>query len=220
MHKTAKKNKLRALAILRKSERIDGYANIKDFQNGIFDVAEHVSPWTNNACNVDTDLMIVGQDWASSDWLSNPANATYASLGRNPNLATNKNLEEYLNLFKLKFQDVYATNAFVHIKNGHMSRGIPSSIFLESVKKYLLPQIEIVSPKMVICLGSKTFNSVRKALGAQPITIAEGHLKPISFKHSNIFGVYHTGGLGTAGAGGKPQALKQWHHLAQVLKNS
>jgi hypothetical protein len=56
------------LARLRQSTRFDGYASIGDFHNGIFE-CEHVSPWTKSGCNVDAEIMIVGQDWSSSDAL-------------------------------------------------------------------------------------------------------------------------------------------------------
>lgn len=215
-----KRELITKLARKRKAHRFSNYANISDFQQGIYDLEDNVTPWTNGACNLKADLMIIGQDWASAEWLSNPVNKIYASIGRNPNLVTNKNLDKYINLFGLHFEDVYATNAFVFVKNGRMSARVPAKDFLQSIEDYLIPQIEIIHPKMVVCLGAQTFNALRKALGFRSIKVGEGHLNPISYKGIDIYGVYHTGGLGTAGAGGKTEALKQWEHLVKVFNKS
>lgn len=216
----SKREFITKLARKRKAHRTSSYANISDFQQGIYDLKDNVTPWTNGAGNLNAELMIVGQDWASAEWLSNPVNKVYASIGRNPNLETNKNLDRYLRLFGFNFEDVYATNAFVFIKYGKMSARIPAEDFLQSIKDYLIPQIEIIQPKMVVCLGAQTLNGLRKALGYRSIKVAEGHLNSISYKGIEIYGVYHTGGLGTAGAGGKFEALKQWEHLVNVFNKS
>ena len=116
----SKQNLLRELAILRKSSVVEGCKNIHEFQNGAFDKEFHVSPWTNSAKNVDSDLMLLGQDWVGSDWLSDPNNLKYADIGMDPNIPTNKNIEKYLKFFDLKFKDIFATNAFVYVKAGIM----------------------------------------------------------------------------------------------------
>ena len=215
-----KKELISELARKRKAQKLSGYASIGDFENGVYDLKDNVTPWTNEAGNLEANLMIVGQDWASVEWLSNPVNKVYAPIGRNPNLETNKNLDKYLKLFGLRFEDVYATNAFVFIKNGKMSARVPTNDFLQCVKDYLIPQIEIVHPKMVICLGAQTLNGLRKVLGYKSIKVAEGHLNSISYKGIDIYGAYHTGGLGTASAGGKSEALKQWEYLVDIFNKS
>ena len=218
MHKAEKILLLNPLVQKRKSQILPGFSNIGDFQDGVFDIENNISPWTNGACNVDSKLMLVGQDWASAKWLSDPTNKKYAAIGRNPQLTTNKNIDFYLDLFGLKFQDVYATNAFVHVKNGGMSGQIPTSVFNDSINTYLIPQIKIINPKIVVCLGAQTFNGLRKALGHQIVKINSGHINSISLNTSSIYGVFHPGGLGTAGAGGKEVAIKQWEYLANLFK--
>ncbi len=213
-----KTDKLKNLAIKRKNAVLIGCKNVQEFQNGKFDTEFNVSPWTNSAKNVDADLMLIGQDWASADWLNDPANLEYASLGRNPNLETNKNIDKYLKLFGLEFSDIYATNAFVFIKHGKMSGAISDKIFNDCVVNYTIPQIEIVKPKMVICLGAKTLNAVRKAIEKPPIKISGGHLEFVEHGGSKIFGTYHTGGMGTANAGGKQNAEQHWRFLAQEYR--
>jgi restriction system protein len=213
-----KTDKLKNLATKRKNATLVGCKNVHEFQNGKFDTEFNVSPWTNSAKNVDADLMLIGQDWASEDWLNDPLNLQFASLGRNPNLETNKNIDKYLKFFDLQFQDIYATNAFVFIKQGQMSSAISDKIFYECVVNYSIPQIEIVRPKMIICLGAKTLNSVRKAIGKPPIKVSNGHIEFAEYEGAKIFGTYHAGGMGTANAGGKQNAEQIWKLLAQEYK--
>ena len=68
------------LARLRQSSRLDGSAAIGDFHDGIFE-SDHVSPWTKSGCNVDAKIMVVGQDWLSSEVLEiEPPNLSVAEL--------------------------------------------------------------------------------------------------------------------------------------------
>jgi hypothetical protein len=78
--------------------------------------------------------MLIGQDWASSKWLSNPKNLSFAALGKDPNLMTNRNLDEYLNYFGLNFSDTFATNAFVFVKEGNMSAKIAKKLLSRPAK--------------------------------------------------------------------------------------
>ena len=84
------KEKLQKLALQRKSFCFDGFKKISDFQGGAFDIEDYVSPWSIGAHNFDADVMLIGQDWASSKWLSNPKNLNFAALGKEPNLMPSK----------------------------------------------------------------------------------------------------------------------------------
>jgi restriction system protein len=209
-----KQEKLKKLALERKTFCFDGFKKISEFQNGAFDVEDYVSPWSIGAHNFNADLMLIGQDWASSKWLSNPKNLNFSRLGQNPNLMTNKNLNEYLKYFGLNFSDTYATNAFVLVKEGNMSAKITPKFLYESIKKFLVPQIEIVKPKMIICLGAETYNALRKENGYPELKVGSGQEIAMPFMGADVYGVNHTGGHGTKNAGGKESARKQWQILA------
>lgn len=56
------------LARKRQSSHLDDYACIGDFHDGIYE-CDHVSPWTKSGCNLDAEVMVVGQDWSSADVL-------------------------------------------------------------------------------------------------------------------------------------------------------
>ena len=54
----------------RQIDTLDGYSR-KYFRLTDFDCeCDHVVPWTISACNVDADLMLIAQDWASEDFLN------------------------------------------------------------------------------------------------------------------------------------------------------
>ena len=55
---------LSELVAMRRSETHNAYHHLHSFDQGIWD-CEHVVPWTKSACNLDADLMVIGQDWAS-----------------------------------------------------------------------------------------------------------------------------------------------------------
>lgn len=208
-----KKEKLIKLALQRKLFCFDGFRKISEFQGGAFDMEDYVSPWSIGAHNFDADLMLIGQDWASSRWLSQSRNLHFAALGKDPDLMTNRNLDEYLKYFNLTFSDTYATNAFVFVKEGNMSANITKKFLRESIKNFLLPQIEIVKPKMIICLGAKTYNAIRQENGYSEIKVSSGQENAMSFMGADVYGANHTGGHGTKNAGGKESARKQWQIL-------
>lgn len=209
---------LKKIAVLCKKNTPPEFNKVSDFQGGVFDNVNYVSPWSIGAHNSDANLMLVAQDWASSKFLLDPQNLQYAKYGRNPTLATNKNIDEYLKLFGLVFSDTYATNAFAYVKTGSMSAGIKPSSLRASIEQNLLPQIAIIQPKMIICIGSMVFNELRLCAGLSRVSISKGHAEPFQYKGTKIYGAHHTGGLGTANAGGKSSALLQWKALAQEYR--
>ena len=103
--------------------------------------------------------MILAQDWASEDFLAKPFNEENANLGHDPSLPTNIRLFNLLeNFFRISFADTYATNAFVFIKPGKMSAGIPAVDFALSTIEYALPQIEIIGLRIPVKMNARSGN--------------------------------------------------------------
>lgn len=213
-----KLKELKKLALLRASERYKDYYNVGDFFNGAYDTNDFVSPYTKKSCNVNSDIMVVAQDWSSFDKLNSKFQDEEIALnGYSANLPTNLNLKKLLNNhFKLEFGEIYSTNLFVFIKNGGMSRKIPRVDMIYSAKKYTLREIEIISPKLVICLGSEVFRVLSIILKGKASGIADAINEPIVFNDSLIVGAYHTGGLGTAAAGGFSKVSEHWSNLSNL----
>lgn len=197
---------------------------------------DHVVPWTISAFNVDAELMLIAQDWASEDFLLNldeEDRLEQKALGQIPWLETNKKLERrVLPQFGLAFADTYATDVFAFVKRGSMTARISFVDLVLSARRYTLPQIEIVRPQMVICLGSASFNAVRRAVLEQQnlgvgtpdrrwmrLSDSWKVLNPhhTSFLDVPIFGVAHPGGTGTRASGGEKVTAPRLAALASFF---
>jgi restriction system protein len=124
----------------------------------------YVSPYSKGAHNLDSDVLILLQDWSSDEVLTRSRGPS--ELGRDPGLPTNKNLDVLLeSSFGMKLSDTYATNLFPYIKLGGLSSRIPFGDLVYAAVTFALPQIRIVAPKLVVCLGKNTYNALRVAAG-------------------------------------------------------
>lgn len=218
-----KLEKIRQLAAQRRDDSIAQinpfYRQVSDFYDGVLDQSGYISPWTKSASNVNSPIMIVAQDWISSGALEKGLNQNLVTLGHDPDLPTNKNLASLLKRhFGIVFQETYATNLFVFVKPGSMSANIPVKLLEYSAEKYTLPEIEIVDPKIVICLGSKTYQvisrSCKKNSTWRPFT---QKINAFWFKNICVVGVPHAGALGTANAGGKAVVDTIWSEVVEIF---
>ena len=66
-----KRARLLELARERQADRWPGYAAIGDYHEGRYE-CDFVSPYTRSAANVDAQVMVLLQDWASDASLSGP----------------------------------------------------------------------------------------------------------------------------------------------------
>lgn len=193
----SKHAQLRALGLLRQQTRWPGYACIGDYHNGAYE-SEWVSPYTNSAHNVDADVMVLLQDWASDDWLRGPFVPAARDLGHTPKVPTNVTLIRLLrSTFGLELADVFATNLFPFVKLGAMNAEIPSHLLVRAATEFALPQVRVVRPRLVICLGLETFNAILGASALRrirPLQIAVSN--PVDLDGTRFFCQAHTGRLG------------------------
>lgn len=216
-----KNRKIAELAACRRASTLEGYANLHDFHDGVFD-CDFVGPWTKSGPNVDAEVMIIGQDWSSSDVLGrDPPDLFVAKHGFDPNFPTNRNLN---NLLKAHLacdrSDCYLTNLFAFIKLGGASNGIAMRDLVHSAKKFALEEIQIVSPRHVIALGHRTYTALLKALGEKrvgPLSAAIG--SPYRFEDKFVHCVAHTGALGTNNRG-RVQVEADWANLGDFIRNT
>ena len=68
---------------------------------------------------------------------------------------------------------------------------------LYCAKTHTLPQLKILQPAMAICLGTKTLNSLRRALGLPYLKLKDASVPTphTVYEGAEIYGVPHTGGL-------------------------
>ncbi len=155
---TEEKELLR-LAKLRQKTTYEGYKSIADYEDGYYE-CDYVSPYSKSAHNINADVFIVLQDWSSDENMSGICQETNR-LGYTPSVGTNIKLIGYLEKFLgIALKDTYTTNLFPFIKMGGMSANIPIKYMRRAANEFTLPMIQIISPKIVIALGRKTYNVI------------------------------------------------------------
>jgi restriction system protein len=211
----SKSRKLIDLARKRQSDRVGRHGNIADYHNAAYEI-DSVSPYSRLANNVDADVMVIGQDWASDGYLRGEFRQFLVDLGYDPSLATNKNLQQLLKRhFGIEFSQTFATNLFPFAKAGNMSASIPARDLRYAATTYLLPQVEIIRPRIAICLGTLTYNVTRSAIGLAPVRGVDS-IVASEFKvgATTVVGVAHTGQLGTNNRG-RAQVDLDWRAIVR-----
>jgi hypothetical protein len=134
-------------------------------------------------------------------------------LGYDPSLPTNRNLIAFLEQhFDLKLRKIFATNLFPFIKSGGMGSDIPFPDLLWAAQEFALPQIRIVRPKLVVCLGLRTFNALRQACDddlPRVSPLARAIASPFTFEGARVWCQAHTGGP-RVGDAQRPQNKSDW----------
>ena len=198
-----------------------GYKSIADFHNGAYD-CEYVSPYTKCAPNADASIFVVLQDWSSDQWLSGPLDYEVQRLGYSPSLPTNINLKGLLkNHLGVELEEVFATNLFPFVKSGNLSTAIPAKLMQRAAKEFCIPQIEIVNPKIVICMGTTTFNAIRQSKGLPNVkNMQDGFEHPFmdKDKDTEYWCQAHPGSLGRINRqyrGGPTRVDMDWADMAK-----
>jgi hypothetical protein len=207
---------LKDLGSLRKKSCYQEYFSISDFHDGKYE-SEFVSPYTNSAQNANSQIVILLQDWSSEERLKGEFREESAKLGYTPKLPTNRNLKRLLfETFNRQLYEVFVTNVFPFIKKGSISSHIPQKDYNKAFSEFCYPQIEIVSPKLVICCGQQVFITVLNHF-KKPIN----NLDPVgNHFESNGFLFYHqrhTGSNGINRNGGILKAIDDWKKMKTVL---
>jgi uracil-DNA glycosylase len=209
-----KHDRLIALAKRRQSTRWGGYGCIADYYDGAYE-CEAVSPYTRTAGNVDAMIFLLLQDWCSHDFLSLPFNRELAQHGQLPRLPTNMALRRLLrDTFDVGLEDVYGTNLFPFIKPGAMDTKIPARDLQRAANEFAVPQIEIVEPALVLCLGAATFNALRATCGwPRCSSLSEAVSSPFSMATTRIWCQAHPGAWGRRIRGGIDGLLDDWRTM-------
>ena len=213
-----KHSQLLELAQKRKLSRWNGYKCIGDYHGGGFE-CDYVSPYTKSAHNVDSEIMVILQDWSSDEEMSDPRDPeAMKKYGYTPSLGTNIKL---ISLLKAHFgvkglNDVYATNLFPFIKHGALNAPIRRKDLVRAAQEFALPQVEIICPKLVVCLGGATFNAIRRARGYKDWLKMDSAIEsPFEVGRSRIWCQAHTSQLGqnNRNRGGVDRVSSDWKRM-------
>jgi restriction system protein len=218
------KKLLQNLARKRRRSTPDGFRSIGSFHRGAYD-GPQVSPYTRGAGRIDSEIFVLLQDWASEAWLNQPVQRAVVRLGRDPAIRTNQRLAQLLRRYlRIDLSEVYATNLFPYVKPGAMSSSIPSEQLLKAACRFALPQIRLLRPRLVICLGLATFNALCRAIGRRTQQrVADAIGQPFKLNEGTIVWCQaHTGqqGQNMRNRGGVMRTQSDWAKMAARYRRS
>lgn len=142
-----------------------GLTNPSQIESGRFD-SDHVGPWTRWAHDLDADLMVVGQDWGDDAYFvanrgfdnpTNPTNRALQALMQSIGcpLSSPPSATDATNTADADRAScgVWLTNAPLWLKRGGLSAKVEEAWFDDPAAGFLLEQIEIVQPQVVVAPG-------------------------------------------------------------------
>lgn len=163
------------------------------------------SIWTDWFNRLESDIMIIGQDWGpyidmeKFHNLLNKDKSNWKNLIEYEKSSTKKRLENFIketSKNKYTLNNIYITNAIMCARQGESYRGNNINLKASTLNcsNYLLKQIEIVKPKVILTLGYFPLLSLSKIFGFDiGKTLKETILKfsEIVIKDFVIIPLYH-----------------------------
>ena len=215
-----KRERLAALARHRRDNVFPGYRGIGEYHSGAYE-CDFVSPYTKSAGNLDADIMLVLQDWCSDEFLRRQkrVDSDLVTLGHDPQLDTNKNLKSLLSThFGIRLEQTYATNLFPFIKHGEMSARVPPVDLKKAAETYTVPEIEIIEPRLVVCLGFCVYQAICKSSGLAPADNLDMAIaSPFWIGDAEVRAQSHPGGRGRANRG-VDRIAEDWRRMADAVQ--
>ena len=168
-------------------------AELREYDSG------DIGPWSRLHGDLNADIMVVGQDWGDTKYFQ--SNCGLDNL-RNPTIRTLENLLRAtgfgtsLQTYEHGDCGLFLTNAILCLKDGGLQAAVDSTWFKNCGRLFLRPQIEIVSPQVVVSLGQRAHEAILAEFG-----IKKGPFRnAVESKHgislpcgSQLFAVYHCG---------------------------
>lgn len=157
---------LKLVAVRKTCALCQGLENPSRCAGGKYDSGE-IGVWSGWQGGLDALVMIVGQDWGGVRNFQLQHGVDIAS-------ATIKMLCELLALAGLKAElpsgqtqrgDLFSTNAVLCLKHGGDQAKVRPEWIRNCSNHFLRPQIEIIQPKLIVCLGQVAYEAVLKAYG-------------------------------------------------------
>ncbi len=125
------------------------------------------SIWTDWYNRLDSKIMIIGQDWGpfedmkrlNEKYLENPTKESWVKIMEEERSLTKKQLTKYMvessNGKITSIDDIFITNAIMCARKGSNYRGNSINLRCSTLncKGFLLRQIKIIKPKIILSLG-------------------------------------------------------------------
>jgi len=154
----------------------DCLTNPSAINGGIFD-SNHIGPWSRWQGNLDSELMVIGQDWGDIKYFQdnkgyekddNPSNNMIRSL-----LASIEVEIPQPSKSNETKNPIFLTNAILCLKKGGLSGSVKKRWFDNCGKNFLQPLIEIIQPKVVVTLGKYAYEVICKLYGLPKVQFRE-----------------------------------------------
>jgi uracil-DNA glycosylase family 4 len=166
---TDKELKYREMVALRKAcTACPGLINPSQYAGGQYD-SEEIGVWSRWQGGLDALVMVVAQDWGD-------VNSFEKQRGIDNDSRTNKKLRERLAEARIHIDlpsgqtsrgEVFFTNAVLCLKPGGVQDPLRREWVANCSRLFLRPQIELIQPKLVICLGHWAHRAVFGVYGLQ-----------------------------------------------------
>jgi DNA polymerase len=188
---------------------------------------DDIGPWSLWQGNLNSNLVVVGQDWGGIPYFSRWEGRDQPS--GNP---TNENLKELLKIVGIEIRNpreqqdqiVFLTNLVLCLKKGGLQDRVEDQWFVNCASAFFKPLLEIMNPKVVIALGKKASDSI---LGLYGIPYSKSapfrsivERSPYSLSNTvSLFPVYHCG-VGSVNRN-RPmlQQREDWLKIGKWLQN-
>lgn len=218
--KTSNKKELYQLLVKERKLcfKCNGVDNPSKIMNGVFDGEECIGPWSKLKGDLDAKVMVIGQDWGDKDYYIQREGKS------NPDNLTNKRLKELLEVAGFDFDNtpMFFTNAILCMKNTKGLGGSVKPSWVRNCFYFLINQIKIVNPDVLITLGSKPFQALKPLYpnGCPSFKEAVNKREPLllDFNGSIIkhFPVYHCGKNGFRNRS-KQDQVNDWKRIRDYL---
>ena len=201
--------------------RCVGLTNPSNVDDGRFDLTE-IGPWSKWQSNLNASLMVVGQDWGDVRYFTKHAGADV------PGNPTNMALRELIGLLGINVSEpgcvnpsnvAFFTNAVLCLKGGGLQADVENDWFA-NCGSFLRQQVEIVAPRVLVCLGEKAYRGIAKEFAFAPGSFRKAVDSPIGVRLPNgtiAFARYHCGKRIQNTHRTLDKQREDWRRLAQFL---
>ncbi len=205
--------------------RCKGLTNASECSGGEFD-RDEIGAWSRWQGNLDAEIAVVGQDWGDVAWFVREKGVdTSAS-------ATNATLQKLLASIGFHIEPpatakargtIFLTNAVLCLKKGGAQAKVERSWFDNCGPAFLRPLIEIVKPKVVVCLSERAYNALLHSYlipygkFSSAVDRQEPELLP---NGPAVFAVYHCGARVLNMHRRLDAQLHDWKRVASYLSKS
>ncbi|MBA2876243.1 uracil-DNA glycosylase family protein [Thermaerobacillus caldiproteolyticus] len=218
-----KTNKKESYQLLVKERKLcsacNGVANPSKIMNGVFDNEDQcIGPWSKLKGDLNAKVMVIGQDWGNEEYYIHQQGKP------NPDNFTNKRLKDLLEIAGFDFDTtpMFFTNAILCMKKTKGLGGSVKTSWFRNCFDFLVKQIKIVNPDVLITLGSKPFEALKPLYtnGCPSFKDAVNQREPIFLDMNGSiikhFPVYHCGKNGFRNRS-KQDQINDWKRIRDYL---